>query len=788
MQRANRPQTAEELLEERQRRQREREEREKPDFELGTVTPVPGRVAGETPWLKSGHMVCLRVLAKANKQNFRGRLEVELRTPDDEPVPVPGTARACYTRRTVTLSRGQAKQLEVELFVPPTGDSETPSDDLIFSGITDYGVVWCRLLSDGGRAVAVSKTRVSLVGGPQLYCVVLSRVSESYTFLDNLPTFVSPEDVASSSPGPLVVCRYSCHRNVPVPEGLPAWMSTAYVVWDQVDPELLSPEQQTALLDWLHWGGQLVISGPDSLDRLRDSFLAPFLPCDLATGGAATRALGEEDFSEMIETVRPQRGEITELQLDRPVVGSNLQVRRQGQAVPGTGRLVFERNVGRGRVCVTAFPIDHPALVAWNEYDMVVRSVLLRLPPRAFFRDEMRIGYRYRAPNGTSQRASLGAVATASHSHGERAAASLAVSDPQWDDFGPISSDARSWLREASRINVPSRRMIAGALIGYIVLTVPTLWLVFRLAGKPEWAWAALPAVAVIWTLVAVRQSQMNIGFVRLGTEFNVVEFQPGWRRGCATSYVALYSSLATRFHVQSEARHAVLQPFPAVRQPGEFRFALGQTVQRLPVESNGEMALSGFPVDSNSVGMIHAEGMIDAGGSFQLRFDGTNWELHNTTGVTLEEIILLRSEEHTGRLRAAKLARLPAGEAATIRWRDVAEDGVMGTTLALRATPDEPTPVAWELEWSLEHALLSRYLTLANERLAEAPGTVALGLCREDLSPFSVYPVPEQQETATVVIAHLDYHPFPAPQADEAWIQDWRPPPGDKDAPQLRF
>ena len=34
------------------------------------------------------------------------------------------------------------------------------------------------------------------------------------------------------------------------------------------------------MLDWLHWGGQLIISGPESLEALRDSFLADYLPAE----------------------------------------------------------------------------------------------------------------------------------------------------------------------------------------------------------------------------------------------------------------------------------------------------------------------------------------------------------------------------------------------------------------------------------------------------------------------------------------------------------------------------
>ena len=49
-------------------------------------------------------------------------------------------------------------------------------------------------------------------------------------------------------------------------------------------PDNLNPSQQQAMLDWLHWGGQLILvggAGP-SLSILKDSFLEPYLPAELS--------------------------------------------------------------------------------------------------------------------------------------------------------------------------------------------------------------------------------------------------------------------------------------------------------------------------------------------------------------------------------------------------------------------------------------------------------------------------------------------------------------------------
>ena len=67
-------------------------------------------------------------------------------------------------------------------------------------------------------------------------------------------------------------------RPLPLPANMLAWTSLALVVWDDVDPSRLTPDQQRALVDWLHWGGRLVISGPASLATFVAVFWLPTCP------------------------------------------------------------------------------------------------------------------------------------------------------------------------------------------------------------------------------------------------------------------------------------------------------------------------------------------------------------------------------------------------------------------------------------------------------------------------------------------------------------------------------
>ena len=115
----------------------------------------------------------------------------------------------------------------------------------------------------------------------QYFILVLSNQPDRYAFLKVSDTVRAPfEDENNTSVQHYHVVLPSGTGPPPVPENPLAMTQLAYVFWDGQDPEALTTVQQESLVDWLHWGGRLVVSGPDSLDTLRGSFLAPYLPVE----------------------------------------------------------------------------------------------------------------------------------------------------------------------------------------------------------------------------------------------------------------------------------------------------------------------------------------------------------------------------------------------------------------------------------------------------------------------------------------------------------------------------
>ena len=180
-----------------------------------------------------------------------------------------------------------------------------------------------------------------------------------------------------------------------------------------------------------------------------------------------------------------------------------------------------------------------------------------------------------------------------------------------WNDFSWVSTSARQALRQAAGITVPSREFVLWTLGVYLAATVPLNWLTFRLLGRVEWAWGAVPVLAVAWGGAVVWLTQLDIGFARAETEINVLELQNDYRRAHATRYTALYTALSTGYDIRFDDPLPLVQPFSA----GGAALLPDQSTLIARLEGVDRRQLVDLPVSSNSTGMVHSEQYLDLGG-----------------------------------------------------------------------------------------------------------------------------------------------------------------------------
>ncbi len=332
--------------------------------------------------------------------------------------------------------------------------------------------------------------------------------------------------------------------------------------------------------------------------------------------------------------------------------GVRLKVHPLAQFVPGSGELLVERRVGRGRIVASAFRLSDRDLIDWPGCDEFLSAMLLRRPPRKYAEgadggvllqwadggqrlDAARTtGLRYfTRDTGVSfaEYAMDVAAITAATNEGELGPGIGAVQTAPWtpppggpglaawNDFNPVAGAARTALKAAARVEVPNRSFVLWVIAAYVVVLVPVNWAVFRALGRVEWAWAAAPVIALVCTGTVIRLAQLDIGFVRSQTEVAVAELQADYGRAHLTRYNALYTSLATSYVFTCDDPGGVVLPLPTVSRPDEFRMSMGQQVRALTYRRDESPSLAGFHVGSNSTGLTHSEEMFNLGGGISL-------------------------------------------------------------------------------------------------------------------------------------------------------------------------
>ncbi len=370
-----------------------KKDKPKPDFDPVKLRILPQKTDEKDValrYVKPGHWTAAVEELKANNFDFQGQLYAEARADAaGQPVELEHTANRIAITRPAPLAKGQQKFLELMFFVPRDRAKQTwLSTELRSRG--------------GGVAATPGAEPLSMMKAHQYHMVVLANTPDRYKRLETLDSVKAPHTSGNldleSNLRYYTVVTPPLTKPLPLPTNVLAWSSIAYLVWDDVDPALLSPEQQQALIDWLHFGGQLIISGPKSLDLLRGkAFLGPYLPA--LPGEPLAITAKELDPLSQFWSKKLKTGEET-----RPLIpvtpwsGITLEPTEGSEFLPNTNDLVVERRVGRGRIVATAFSLTQRDLWNWPSFDGFFNACLLRRGPRQFFgrsgQRERRLGRR----------------------------------------------------------------------------------------------------------------------------------------------------------------------------------------------------------------------------------------------------------------------------------------------------------------------------------------------------------------------------------------------------------
>ena len=482
------------------------------------------------------------------------------------------------------------------------------------------------------------------------------------------------------------------------------------MIWDDFDPAKLEEDHQKAILDWIHFGGQLIVSGPDSLDKLQTSFLANYLPAHFESSQNLTNADVKELNDNWALPRRNNPNEKRKLQISEkvPLLGVTFKPHDDANFIDGAGELVIERRVGRGRIAITAFSINSPTIRSWRSLKSFINGALLRKPPRNFGKlTGEDVGFEW-AGDGTScfdpminstlrfvsRDLSVSGTSNKPNIHFDTGMGGGMGINSQYVDFNPgdevllkprdtvnstnrgirrlddnfhyggfqedeyaglggwndesgIAIAARDTLKETAGITPPSSSFVLKMLAAYLLILVPVNWVLFRMIGKVEYAWAAAPIIAIVGAFMVVRMASLDIGFVRSNTQVGLLEVHSDYSRGHLSEYSALYTSLSTGYSVDLDNLSAQSLPFAIVNNSEAF--SPDESMSEVKLRRTTSNRLEGFQIQSNSTGLLHSEIMLNLGGivSFSPPKDGNPAYLANSTGIDLSNVgVLTKNSE----------------------------------------------------------------------------------------------------------------------------------------------
>lgn len=788
-----------------EKKKKKKKKKPKKPFEISHPRTQPNQPPLVQHSFKPGHWTSVSLEGVSNHVHYPGEWKTS-------PLQLSDMAYEVSTSRPAVLPKGQRKIFELTFFTPRYLDEDEylSVDDLDTSRRVQFGA---RLTPRGGSRTVIS-TPFPLRTMPehQFYFFVLSSTPARYAYLQNLPSFHSRRDpdmqgdTRNIEPERVFyqLMRPEFKRRAPLPNNSLTWTPIAYFLWDGMAPDALNADQQQALLDWLHWGGQLIINGPGTLTKLQaqESFLKPYLPAESVGNLSLTegdlRPLSNHWTQMPAKDGKPQGALL--VQSEWPAEQLKLHpdaemIARAGQGAP----LVVERRLGRGRIVLTAFNLGRPEFKFWQEgNDAFLNSCILRRPPREFYFNQnshvisfnWQINAQERVPENPEIASQLRFFSRDTEPQvntpgwlvslqqqpddpyedyqmygpwgGYGEAENFSGGNPVacWDDYNAVSSAARDALVDAAGIKVPDRMFIVKVMAFYLLVLVPVNWAIFRMIGKVEWAWFAAPVITIVATVAVVKLFQLNVGFERAKTEIAVIEVHGDYSRAHLTRYMALYTSLSTRYNLKFDSLNALVHPLADMKQPHEW-----QTASRINYHVGAESAeLTGFDVASNSVGLLHSEEMLDLGGSIVLEklADG-RYRVKNLSRHTLRQPIVLY------RNRWVQLGNLAPEASKTFNFPAAGQNDPDPFAYSASEIKAQGLADADETTLRVEHAALKGLNRLRDLAMRSRDREEVLLLAWSDnlIAGISIEPAAAEKRQGNFFIVHLRPAPGTAPAVD---------------------
>jgi hypothetical protein len=663
------------------------------------------------PYVRANHWASLLFELRANDDDYDGFLR-------SDPVRMMGRPQEVVYSREARLLKEKRANLTLQIMVP--SDSGMVQKELVVEMVRPNAL----------RADANWQANLSNLPPHQMLVLILSKDATTKFAAWNRMAAIIPS-TADRDALDIEKARY--YRLVlPLEADKPAlsshpltWTTISHAVWDGYPPDTLSFSQQQALLDWIHWGGQLILTGGagTSFSLLRESFLGPYLPAD-ATGESVP--LTQDDLQPLSQSYPPpftasaadDQGQPVPLTTEeaikryayqyqapapirpapkRPLYLSVLKGRPGASTIPlgeaSPHLLAVEHRVGRGRITMLTINLNDEAILAWPGNDTLIRRVVLRRPEEPRLAEAQYEGYNpapeqrgrllaadlswYRIMSRDAGVAVPPPITRAAPTQqpGIPAQAVQAI-DPEslenelnrmpsvadWRDGAKFPMLSRDLLEEASGITIPSSNFVLRVILAYLIAVIPLNWLICRFVlRRREWTWAVVPLVALAFAIGVERMAARDMGYDTATDEIDLLEVHGDYPRAHLTRMVSLYTTGRSRFAISYPN-----DPTALALPFDNGRSIRGEEVSSSTFQSYPVPSLVDFTVQPRSLAMFRAEQMVALPGSIRLEGEGEDRRVVNGSDLELRDAILIDVSGPADK-RERWLGTIAAGAAATL-------------------------------------------------------------------------------------------------------------------------
>lgn len=784
--------------------------------------------------IKPGHWTTVGFSLRSNRDDRRGvvRVDAEAKKPTigfmgDEEVlrgAEPLGTQSLPTQRPVVLPKGQLRRFDTRFLAPMR------SGQLVES------------IAMGGEFRATDSTsrfflqpaQFSALAAQTYFFTVLTDRPERFTRLQTAD-WVSPYRNDYS----FIQTQDNYRIVIPPTEGLLPlaetaldWTSTAVLFWDDVPLRALTPNQLVAVIDWLHFGGTLIVNGPAAGDALNDKKFKQYL--GFANNGSEeidVDSLQQFLESHSVDTDNSLPKAIAAIREGSVGIGLAGEIHPEAQPI-GDSDILVERRIGRGRLVQSRIDLMSPWLTSWKSYDSFFNSAVLARPTRVYRIDReavaMQQGVRESVPPGVpavSQNAVNPDVQDTDDDQdnlpplmqsfvagrskevhpainsGVRFASrdsvlfkptleeapqqSKATTDPWvrpqlwthpvsglsgWKDDSPVLAWSRQQLAGDIGLVIPDSTLVFRSLLIYLIVLVPVNYIIFRLLGRLEWAWLAVVPLSILGAVYVAKAAQLDVGFARSRNEIALLEIPREHERGHLTRVLGLYNSLASQYRFDFDNPDVAISLIDQSQgdQKREGLFAGSKPELRFGYDEG--MSMESVSVGSNSYRALHIEQLVDLDGSV---------DLQNTVGLAESSSQTDAGFPKTGRiinqtglelLDAFLVERDSAGDV----WYASIGQMPSGSKHSYELRPVTSFSTSPMITPDLPMGMSDLLTRLMSAENLEAGSARLIGRTDRAIEGLAITPDCQQVRAHTVILAHLRYPSRSQPNTDRNLPSDF--------------